>query len=250
MSTGEGKPREFLGAFYEICAEEFMKGLTMVKYLFTCVIALAFLQSTPCCPQDQLTKILEGIKKNYGTLSGLTVNYEREIVTKSMAMLGDAVKSDVAAGRLHFMPPYFLKVQQETPNQEILTTDGKTLWWYIPQKNLVHRYPTERLGPELRLLSDVFRGLKGVEEGFVVSLKEEEAASSLKLELTPNPPWPDITHIDLYVTPQDYRIERVEIYNILGGLTRFRLGDKIKEENFKEGFFRLEIPEGAKVVEE
>ena len=222
----------------------------MGRYLLACFIAFVFSAAAPCHAQDQLTRILEGIKKNYGTLSGLSVDYEREIVTKSMAMLGDAVKSDVAAGRLHFMPPYFLKVHQETPNREILTTDGKTLWWYIPQKNLVYRYPTERLGPELKLLSDVFRGLKGVEEGFVVSLKEEEADPSLKLELTPNPPWPDITHIDLYVTQRDYRIERVEIYNILGGLTRFRLGDKIKEETFKEDFFRLEIPEGAKVIEE
>ena len=222
----------------------------MIRYFWTCLIALAFIHSAPCSAQDQLTKILDGIRKNYGSLPGLTVSYEREIVTKSMAMLGDAVKSDVATGQIHFMPPYFLKVQQETPSREILTTDGKTLWWYIPQKNQVHRYPTERLGPELRLLSDIFRGLKGVEEGFVVSLKEEEAAPSLKLELTPNPPWPDVTHIDLYVKPSDDRIEKVEIYNILGGLTRFRLGDKIKEESFKEDFFRFKIPEGAKVIED
>ena len=226
------------------------KGLSMIRYFWTCLIAVAFIHSTPCYAQDQLTKILDSIKKNYGSLSGLTVSYEREIVTKSMAMLGDAVKADVATGQIYFMPPYFLKVQQETPTREILTTDGKTLWWYIPQKNQVHRYPTERLGPELRLLSDVFRGLKGVEAGFVVSLKEEESAQELKLELVPNPPWPDVTHIDLYVKPGDYRIEKVEIYNILGGLTRFRLGDKIKEESFKEDFFRFKIPPGAKVIED
>ena len=214
------------------------------------MIVLAFLIAVHGHAQDQLTKILDGIKKNYGTLSGLSLSYEREIITKSMAMLGDAVKSDAAGGQIYFMPPYFLKVQQETPTQEILTTDGKTLWWYIPAKNQVHRYPTDRLGPELRLLSDVFRGLKGVEEGFVVSLKEEAAAEPLKLELIPNPPWPDITHIDLYVTPAEYRIERLEIYNILGGLTRFRLGDKIKAESFKEDFFRFKIPDGAKVIEE
>jgi outer membrane lipoprotein-sorting protein len=222
----------------------------MLRYVITGLIALAFMNSVPCRAQDQLNKILEGIRKNYGTLSGLTVDYEREVVTKSMEMLGDAIKSDVASGRIHFMPPYFLKIQQEVPNKETLTTDGKTLWWHVPQKNLVHRYPTERLGPELRLLSDVFRGLKGVEEGFVVSWKDEEVASGLKLELTPKPAWPDITHIDLYVTKDDYRIKRVDIYNILGGLTRFRLGDKIKEEKFKEDFFRLEIPEGAKLIED
>jgi outer membrane lipoprotein-sorting protein len=214
------------------------------------VFTMLFLTWTPCAAQDQLSKILEGVRKNYGDLSGLTVNYEREIITKSMAMMGDAVKSDLATGQIYFKPPYSLKIEQEKPTHEILSSDGKTLWWYIPQKNLVHLYPADRLGPELRLLSDVFRGLKGVEEGFVVSLKEEEGKGALRLELVPHPPWPDVDHIDLYVTPGDDRIEKVEIYNILGGLTRFKLGDKIKQESFKEDFFRLKIPEGARVVEE
>jgi outer membrane lipoprotein-sorting protein len=222
----------------------------MLRFLCTAVLTMLFTSWTPCSAQDQLSKILEGMRKNYGDLSGLTVSYEREIITKSMAMMGNAVKSEKATGQIYFKPPSSLKIVQETPSHEILTSDGKTLWWYIPQKNLVHLYPTERLGPELRLLSDVFRGLKGVEEGFVVSLKEDEGKGVHKLELVPHPSWPDIDHIDLFVTPGDYRIEKVEIYNILGGLTRFLLGDKIKQENFKEDFFRLKIPEGAKVVED
>jgi outer membrane lipoprotein-sorting protein len=222
----------------------------MVKYSAFFFVLLSWMGAGPCYGGDQLIKILEGIRNNYGTLSGLTLRYEREIITKSMAMMGDAVKSDPAAGQLHYMPPYFLKVEQETPNHEILTTDGITLWWYIPQKNQVHRYPTERLGPELRLLSDVFQGLKGVEEGFVVSLREEEAGKPLRLELTPSPPWPDITRIDLHVIPPDYTLEKVEIFNIMGGLTRFKLDGAIKQQSFKEDFFRLEIPEGARIIED
>jgi outer membrane lipoprotein-sorting protein len=222
----------------------------MFKYLSIVLVPLFLICAPPCYGGDQITKILEGIRKNYGTLSGLTLRYEREIITKSMAMMGDAVKSDPAAGQLHYMPPYFLKVEQKVPNHEILTTDGKTLWWYIPQKNQVHRYPTERLGPELRLLSDVFQGLKGVEEGFVVSLREEGEEKPLRIELTPSPPWPDITQIDLHVNVPDYTLEKVEIYNIMGGLTRFRLDSAIKQESFKEDFFRLEIPEGARIIED
>jgi hypothetical protein len=123
----------------------------MCRYLSVLLVTFYTICAVPCYGGDQLTKILEGIRKNYGTPSGLTLRYEREIITKSMAMMGDAVQSDPAAGQLHYMPPHFLKVEQETPSREILTTDGQTLWWYIPQKNQVHRYPTERLGPELRL---------------------------------------------------------------------------------------------------
>ena len=222
----------------------------MLKYVSVLFVALSLAGPGHSHGGDRLIKTLEGIRNNYGTLPGLTLRYEREIITQSMAMMGDAARSDPAAGLIHFMPPYFLRVEQETPNRETLATDGKTLWWHIPHKNQVHRYPTERLGPELRLLSDVFQGLKGVEQGFVVSVKEEEDGAPLRLELTPSPPWPDITRIDLHVIPADYSLERVEIYNIMGGVTRFRLHGPIKEENFKEDFFRLKIPEGATVIED
>lgn len=213
-------------------------------------ISFFLMAAGPCYGQELLSKILEGIRNNYGSLSGLSVGYEREIITRSMALMGDAVSSDRAKGKIHFMPPYFLKVEQESPSREILTTDGKTLWWYIPRKNQVHRYPTERLGPELRLLSDVFRGLRGVEEGFVVSLTEEEEGKPMKLEITPSPPWPDITRIDLHVSRPGYVLQRVEIHNIVGGLTRFNLDAEVIPRSFEEGFFRFEIPEGVKVIEE
>jgi outer membrane lipoprotein-sorting protein len=223
----------------------------MLKYPSILLVAFYLTGAVPCHGGDRLLQILEGIRENYGTLSGLTLRYEREIITKSMAiMMGDAVKSDPAAGLLHYMPPYFLKVEQETPNHEILTTDGQTLWWYIPHKKQVHRYPTERLGPELRLLSDVFQGLKGVEEGFVVSLREAEEGKPLRLELTPSPPWPDVTQIDLHVNPADYTLEKVEIYNIMGGLTRFKLEGAIKQQSFEERFFRFDIPEGTRIIED
>ena len=222
----------------------------MIKYFYILLVTFSLMDAGPAYGGDPLHRVLEGIRTNYGNLPGLTLKYEREIITRSMAMMGDAFKSDPASGKLHHMPPYFLKVEQETPTREILTTDGKTLWWYIPQKNQVHRYPAERLGPELTLLSDVFQGLRGVEEGFVVSLMEEEAGKPLRLELTPNPPWPDVVRIDLHVTTPDHTIEKVEIYNIMGGLTRFKLDGVVTEATFQEDFFRLRIPEGTRIIEE
>lgn len=222
----------------------------MIKYLFILLVTFSWMGASPSRGGDPILQILEGIRTNYGNLSGLTLKYEREVITKSMAMMGGEIKSDTAAGRLHHMPPYFLRVEQETPNHEILTTDGKTLWWYIPQKNQVHRYPAERLGPELTLLSDIFQGLRGIEEGFVVSLKEEEEGKPLRLELTPTPPWPDIMRIDLHVRTPDHTIEKVEIYNIMGGLTRFKLDGVVTEATFQEDFFRLQIPEGTRIIEE
>jgi outer membrane lipoprotein-sorting protein len=222
----------------------------MFKYLCTILLWLFLWQSQPVVANDQVSKVLEGVRKNYGHLPGLTVTYKREILTKSMAMLGETTKGDLATGRFYFKPPYFLKVQQETPKVETVISDGKTLWWYVPHKKQVYQYPSDKLGKELRLLSDIFHGLRKVEEGFDVTLTADDPKEGYHLKLTPNPPWPEIQYINLLVVHGSYAIRVVENYNYLGGVTRFILGDVSVQEKFEEGFFGFVAPEGVRVIQE
>ena len=223
----------------------------MVKKYWTVIVLLLSLFPWNVLAADPaLSTILEGIRKRYGLVPGLTLTYEREVITKSMAMLGDQVKAEVATGLIHYKSPHFLKFQQETPTKEILVTDGNVLWWYIQAKNQAHRYSSHQLSQEVKLLGDIFQGLRGVEQSFVILQKGEDDKGTLLLEVTPNPSWGDIDHIDLTVTPGSFHIQKVEIYNLLGGLTRFKLGDSIKEERFSDDFFKFTPPAGARIIEE
>jgi outer membrane lipoprotein carrier protein len=220
------------------------------KYWIVVVVLLSLLPWRALAADPALSTILEGIRKRYGLVPGLTLTYEREVITKSMAMLGAQAKPEVATGVINYKAPHFLKFQQETPTKEILVTDGNVLWWYIQAKNQVHRYSSHQISQEVKLIGDIFQGLRGVEQSFVVLQKGEDEKGDLILELTPNPSWGDIDHIDLTVTPGSYLIQKVEIYNLLGGLTRFKLGDSIKEERFSDDFFKFTPPPGARIIEE
>jgi outer membrane lipoprotein-sorting protein len=213
------------------------------------IFALLFTGSSFCRAEPQLSKILSGIEKRYGQMAGLSVPYQREIVTKSMALLGNQMKTDVATGHIFFKPPHFLKVEQETPTPEDLITDGNVLWWYIPQKHQAHRIPSSKLGKELELLADIFQGLRGVEESFVIVLAGEDE-KGLTLELTPNPPWPDTHYIDLLVNPKEFLIQKVEVYDLMGGVTRFNLGEVTEQKDFKPDFFTFVPPPGVRIIEE
>jgi len=222
-----------------------IKRILMAGFLLLCL----FPWNAPA--QDQkLSTILEGIRKVYGLVPGLTLPYEREVITKSMAMLGSQVKPEVATGMIHYKSPRFLKFQQETPTKEILVTDGNVLWWYIQAKNQVHRYSSHQLSQEVKLLGDIFQGLRGVEQSFVILQKGEDEKGALILEVAPSPAWGEIDHMDLTITPGSFHIQKVEIYNLLGGLTRFKLGDSIKEEQFRDDFFKFSPPPGTRVIEE
>jgi len=199
--------------------------------------------------EESLINILEGIQKNYGHISGLSVPYSREVITRSMSMLGDQVKGDMASGTIYFKHPYLLRLEQEKPKAETIISNSDTLWWYIPDKKCAHRYPAKDFGKELRLLSDIFRGLSQVENSFQVLLQNRNKSGEYEIELIPDPPWQEINKINLTVTKK-YEIRTIRIHNQLGSITVFKLGGFTEKEGFEKGFFQFIVPEGVKLTME
>ena len=54
----------------------------------------------------------------------------------------------------------------------------------------------------------------------------------------------------LIVNEESYVIRIVEIYNYVGGITRFILGELSEIKYFDEDFFTFSAPEDVKVIEE
>ena len=204
---------------------------------------------SPAFAEDTLSNILQGIKNRYGTSSGLSVPYTREVITRSMSMLGSQAKGDLASGIIYFKPPHFLRLDQEKPASERIIANDNILWWYIPQKKEAHRYQTKDFGRELRLLSNIFRGLAEVNESFKVQLQEKDEKGDYQVVLVPDPPWQEIDRIALTVSPE-HEIRSVRIFNALGSVTRFNLGDFALEKTFEKGFFEFVAPPGVNVVVE
>jgi outer membrane lipoprotein-sorting protein len=163
-------------------------------------------------------------------------------------MLGETSKGDMAKGTIYFRPPSYLKLMQETPEAETVLVNEDTIWWYVPKKKIVYRYPSDEFGKELKLLSDIFSGLLKVEEKFrLVKLPDNKSGEHL-ISLYPDPPWQEVDHVVLTVT-SGHEIVGVDIYNLLGGITRFRLLETMKKDLFEEGFFDFQVPEGVQVKE-
>ena len=213
------------------------------------ILVLIPLFSGASLADERLIDLLGGIRKNYHHLPGLKLDYTREVITRSMAIMGNKVKGDLATGEIYFKPPYFLRLEQFSPKPESIITNGNTLWWYIPDKGQAYQYPSKDFGKELKLLSDIFRGLSQVEDTFQVVLLGKDEEGESQIQLNPDPPWQDINSIVLTVT-KDHHIRVIEIHNQLGGITRFTLKGLRSKKDFDKGFFHFVVPEGVKLVKE
>lgn len=221
--------------------------MTKIFIIFNLIVLL--FHGSVAFAKDDLSTVLEGIKGKYGNLPGLSVAYTREVITRSMSMLGNQVKGDLATGQMFFKPPYSLKLEQKTPNIETLIANEETLWWYIPDKKCVHKYPSQEFGKELRLLSDILRGLNEVTKDFQIMMSDQAEKGKYRIELIPDPPWQEIDRIVLTVT-HAYDIRVVNIHNQLGTITRFTLEGLTVKDNFEKGFFEFILPEGVELMEE
>jgi outer membrane lipoprotein-sorting protein len=220
----------------------------MIKRLILVVLMTGLFQGVSTA-EESLDAILEGIKQTYGPLPGLSVPYTREVITRSMSMLGAQAKGDVASGALHFKHPHFLRLEQETPKPETIIANKDTLWWVIPEKKRAYRHPADAFGKELRLLSDIFRGLTHVEDTFQVVLNGQDPSGRYNIQLIPDPPWQEIDRITVTADP-DYTIHAIHIHNTLGTVTRFTLGPLSEKKEFEDGFFAFTPPEGMEVIVE
>lgn len=223
------------------------------KSLFIVPLFVLLLGSIPpgkAFPDDSLSTVIEGIGGRYGNAKGLTAEYTREAISKTMAKLGVADRHDLAKGRLYFRPPHFVRLEQASPQEELLLTDGQTLWWYVPLKKEAYKYPAEKFGKELRLLSDVLKGLKDAQDRFQITLKAVSETDAYHLILRPEPPWQDIDHLEVIIWKGDFAIKQVDIHNNIGGLTRFLLSTWKEKDRFRNGFFSFFPPPGIKVTEE
>jgi outer membrane lipoprotein-sorting protein len=224
-----------------------VKTVARFRLLFLAILLLSATGTAWC--EEPLQFVLEGLKEKYGHLSGLKVGYTREIITRSMSLLGGRAQGDRARGHIFFKPPHFLRLEQKAPAEETVLTDGTVMWWYVPEKREAYTYDAGKFGKELGLLSDIFRGLAHAGERFGVTCIPAKESGETRLELTPVPAWEEIDRIVVTLTG-GYGIRVVEIHNMLGTVTRFTL-DAIQEmDAFDSGFFHFEAPEGVRVVEQ
>lgn len=193
-------------------------------------------------PAKPLTvdEILDRVENRFEG-AGITAQFDQESTIKAMDI------TDTATGKLFVKRPDRMKWVYETPEEQIIVTDGDALWVYRPADNQVMTGSAPAYfgdGKGASFLSDI----RVIREKFDVAKEESDAPDLLRLKLTPKEKKLDIDFIHLFIRRDTFEIARIATYNSFGDETLITLKALQFDQKIDDSVFDFTIPEGADIV--
>lgn len=192
---------------------------------------------------DQLEKILDGIEKRY-SVPGFSADFIQESTLKAMNIV------DTAEGNLKVKRPGMMRWEYESPDPQVIITDGDRLWIYRPEDNqvMVGKAPAFfKDGKGAGFLSD----MKLFRDKFTIFLENTGIVSGddYHLKLFPQDESLELAAIILVVDPETFIIKNIVTYNAYEDETRIRMTNYQFDQNFDEDLFNFTIPKGVDILE-
>jgi outer membrane lipoprotein carrier protein len=158
-----------------------------------------------------------------------------------------------AAGLLMYKKPTMLVLNQAAPRPEQFVTNGRTVWWYIPDENLVHRYTDVDVYGELKPLLDFFAGLGGLEGSFAVKVTPagEEGEHEHRLDLTRlKTEGGGPREITVWFKPESFAMTGFSLAALTGESTVFSLSNLEINPGLADSIFTFRPPDGVEIIDE
>lgn len=188
-----------------------------------------------------LEEVLTRIEKRYSA-SGFSARFHQVSVLKAMDI------SDSAKGRIHIKRPGKMRWEYESPEKQIIISDGIQLWIYRPDDNqvLIGKAPDFfGDGKGASFLSDV----RLMRKNFSITLQEKPDSDNHNLKLVPVSKEMDIAEIYLSVSWTTFDIEEVVTVNAYGDETQIELNEITYHDDLADSLFQFLIPAGVEVLQ-
>lgn len=187
-----------------------------------------------------LDEIINKVEKHYA-VSGFTADFSQTSSIKAMEI------TDSASGRAFFKRSGKMRWEYETPDRQMIITDGKTLWVFRPEDNqvMIGKAPSFFEGGKgFSFLSD----MKVIRQKFNMVLEKETQEGFFVLKLLPREKTYDIVGIYLWISGSTFDVVRIITYNSYGDETRIVFNNIQIKQKLDDSLFSFEISEGIEVL--
>jgi outer membrane lipoprotein carrier protein len=148
-------------------------------------------------------------------------------------------------GMVYFRKPGRMRWEFKTPTQELVVSDGETLYSYDPDLNQVVESP---LGRALRApgATEFLLGVGNIERDFIASVPASAPKDGLEhVRLVPRKGG---DAIELAIDPVNHDIREIRITDQLGDVTAVRFSEIHNNVALQDALFSFTPPAGVDVV--
>ena len=220
-----------------------LKVLSLVFFSAFLIFNISWAMSKEAPKNSSLTleKILDNLENSYAS-TGFSAKFVQTSTIKAMDV------SDTASGKIFVKPPGMMRWEYESPDPQLIISDGKNLWIYKPVDNQV------MVGKSPDFFGDgkgaVFlSNIKVLRKKFSISLEKPEDDDLYLLKLIPQKNTLDLSKIYIFISKQDFNLVRIITHNTFGDETRIDMNDINFDSDLNSNLFTFAAPKGADVVQ-
>lgn len=214
-----------------------------MKTLLGCALLAALILSGPgeaLSASAGLDEIVAKIENRYD-VPGFTADFHQVSTIKAMNV------ADEATGKVFVRKPSMMRWEYETPEPQVIVTNGDQLWIYRPVDNqvILGKSPAFFAGGKgAGFLADI----KVLRRKFDISAAPSDDERYYALKLVPVEKTIEVAEILLYAAKDTFTVRQVVTVNTYGDETRITLLDSRFDQVPELSLFSLEIPPGTDVV--
>ena len=186
-------------------------------------------------------QILDEVEKIY-TKSGFSADFVQASTIKAMEI------TDSASGKLMVQYPGKMRWVYQSPEEQIIVSDGEHLWIYRPEDNQVLRGMADAFfgdGKGAGFLSDI----RKIRDDFHITLEDIRFGDFYSLMMAPRQKTWDLVRVNLLVSKENYRIVQVYTYNAYEDLTRIEFSNLEFNDTMDPSLFEFKIPANVDILE-
>src|SRR3972149_6200321 len=159
----------------------------------------------------------------------------------------DAIISKVqkAYGLVYFKKPGMMKWEYKSPTNDIIVSDGRTIWSY--QQDIGQVMVGNASDSSASISNNFLAGMGNLKKDFDIELEKPDN-NSYVLKLNPKVPQPNIQRLYIAVDKKTSLVKQTIVFDLLGNETKVIFENLRINKSVPANIFKFKIPEGVRVV--
>jgi len=207
-------------------------------YLF-CVLTSGFWILPPAVWADDLDAIISKVQKTYEGIQNIQADFV-QLTTSSATK-----ETQKADGLVYFKKPGMMKWEYKSPTNDIIVSDGRTIWSY--QQDIGQVMVGNASDSSASISNNFLAGMGNLKKDFDIELEKPDN-NSYVLKLNPKIPQPNIQRLYIAVDKKTSLVKQTIVFDLLGNETKVIFENLRINQSVPANIFKFKIPEGVRVV--